>query len=407
MAKTPQIILFVAECATLAHMARPTVLAKSLDPSEYEIVFASNGTYDHLFEPLPFRREQITSIGSAQFLQKLARGQPLYDTKTLLNYVAEDLALFDRIKPDIVVGDFRLSLSVSARIARVPYVTISNIYWSPFARQYYPVPELPITRILGVPLAQMMFNIVRPLAFAQHTRPLNAVRKHFGMRSLGLDLRRVYTDADLILYADTPGLVKTEALPCNHHYIGPVFWSPDVPVPDWWDKLDRAKPIIYLTPGSSGSAYKLPILAAALASLPATVMVATAGRVLPSIDIPGVYTADFLPGAQAAERSDLVVCNGGSPTTAQALAAGTPILGMPINLDQYLNMSAVANAGLGLLLRGERTNRERPLAAASLILNDKGFRKRALAMQEAMAKTSSTRSFQQALRDLGSSVQTS
>ena len=397
MAPRPKKILFIAECVTLAHMARPAVLAKSLEDAPYEVVLASDGRYDGLFSPLQLEQERIFSISSERFLKALEKGQPLYDKETLHRYVEDDLALFERTKPDVVVGDFRLSLSVSARIAKIPYVTISNIYWSPYAKQHYPVPELPITRTLGVPLAQLMFSIVRPVAFALHTRPLNAVRKQFGLKPLGLDLRRTYTDADLTLYADVPGLVETEALPPNHRYIGPVLWSPEVPTPDWWDQIEPSQPIIYLTPGSSGSVDKLTTLAAALASLPATVLVATAGRELQKIDIPSVYAADFLPGTEAAIRADLVVCNGGSPTTGQALATGTPVVGVSSNLDQYLNMNALANAGLGLMVRSEQVTPERLRASAEAILNDRRFRQRAAEMQTKIVGMQSAERFRHAL----------
>ena len=47
--------------------------------------------------------------------------------------MADDLELIRRIEPDVVVGDFRLSLAVSAPMAGVPYIALANAYWSPFA----------------------------------------------------------------------------------------------------------------------------------------------------------------------------------------------------------------------------------------------------------------------------------
>ena len=46
-----------------------------------------------------------------------------------------------------------------------------------------------------------------------------------------------------------------------------------------------------------------------------------------------------------------MICNGGSTTGYQALAAGRPVLGIAANLDQYLAMTAIENAGAGVLLR--------------------------------------------------------
>jgi UDP:flavonoid glycosyltransferase YjiC (YdhE family) len=77
-----------------------------------------------------------------------------------------------------------------------------------------------------------------------------------------------------------------------------------------------------------------------------------------------VHIADYLPGEQAAQRSRLVICNGGSPTSQQALAAGVPVLGIAGNLDQYLNMAGVVRSGAGMLLRSDRLAEEALRSAA-------------------------------------------
>ena len=78
---------------------------------------------------------------------------------------------------------------------------------------------------------------------------------------------------------------------------------------------------------------------------------ATAGRGKAIQPRGNVFVTDFLPGEDAARRADLVVCNGGSPTTSQALLAGVPVIGVPSNLDQHLNMTYLARAGAGATVR--------------------------------------------------------
>lgn len=48
--------------------------------------------------------------------------------RTLRKYVEADLRVLDEIAPDLVVGDLRISLSVSARLAGIPYIAIANAY---------------------------------------------------------------------------------------------------------------------------------------------------------------------------------------------------------------------------------------------------------------------------------------
>lgn len=347
-------ILFVAEAVTLAHVGRPLALAATLDRSRYEVHFACAAGYDFCFEGADLVRWPIHSISSKQFLQALADGKPVYDQATLSGYVEQDLQLLNQIKPDIVVGDFRLSLSISARLAGVPYISLINAYWSPYVRQQYTVPSLPLTRFLPIPLANALFKLARPLAFALHTIPLNRVRRQHGLPSLGWDLNRVYTDADYTLYADVPQLFHPESMPANHAFIGPVLWSPPQAFPPWWDSLPADRPIVYVTVGSSGHGALLPAALKALAGLPVTVLAATVGRVVLDQVPDNVRAADFLPGEEAARRSALVICNGGSPTSHQALAAGVPVVGIASNLDQFLNMQGIVAAGAGALLRADR-----------------------------------------------------
>jgi UDP:flavonoid glycosyltransferase YjiC (YdhE family) len=213
-----------------------------------------------------------------------------------------------------------------------------------------------MTRYLPIALCNVAFKCIRPAAFAMHTIPLNRIRKEYGLVSLGLDLRRIYTDADYVLYSDIPELVPLAGLPESHHYIGPIIWSPPTPIPEWWNEIPTDLPLVYVSLGSSGDAGLLPTIIATLSKLPIRAMVAAAGASLGGALPANVYMAAYLPGAEAARRASLVVCNGGSLTCQQALAAGVPILGVAGNLDQFLNMNAILSVGSGEIIRADRFN---------------------------------------------------
>jgi UDP:flavonoid glycosyltransferase YjiC (YdhE family) len=372
-ARNKPVILLVAEAVTLAHFARIAGLAKALDPARYEVVVASDPRYAGLEESLGCAFHPIASIPSAAFVQALARGRPLYGAKTLARYVEDDLSLLDRVKPDLVVGDFRLSLAVSAPLRHIPYAAVVNAYWSPYADIDYPVPDLPMTRILGVSLAQKLFDFVRPVAFALHARPLNQVRRRYGLPSLGRDLRTVYTWGDYTLYADAPGLIPTLPLPPQHRHLGPLLWSTRAPLPEWWERLPQDRPMVLVTLGSSGRSDLLPMALAALSGLPITVIAAAAGKI-DLTEVPAnAYVADYLPLDLAMQRSRLVICNGGSLTTYQALASGVPVLGLCANMDQLLNMNAVERLGAGVSLRAARAHPEQLRTFARKLLDEPAY----------------------------------
>src|SRR5262249_4306414 len=157
----------------------------SLPPERFEVHFACAAAYDLLLKDTGFRHWPIYSIASERFLQALASGARLYDIQTLEGYVEEDRRLLEQVRPDLVVGDFRLSLAVSAPLSRVPYVALTNAYWSPHTtRRHFPLPELPVTRYLGVPLTRAVFHVLEPLIFHHHARPLNALRRRHGLPAL-------------------------------------------------------------------------------------------------------------------------------------------------------------------------------------------------------------------------------
>jgi len=354
----PKKILFVAEAVTLAHVGRPLALAGTLDRRRYDVHFACAPGHEMFFQGSDVRSWGITSISSARFLAALAAGKPVYDAATLHRYVEDDLRLLKEVRPDVVIGDFRLSLSVSARLAGVPYVGLINAYWSPYVRQHYQVPAIGLSRVLPIAVADLLFKLARPLAFALHSVPLNQVRRAYRLAPLGHDLRRVYTDADHVLYADIPEMFPATNLPSTHCYLGPVMWSPPTGLPDWWDALPAARPVVYVTLGSSGRGALLPRVLQALAPLPVSVIAATAGNVGTMAVPPNARVAAYLPGIEAARRSSLVICNGGSPTSQQALSACVPVLGIAGNLDQYLNMHGVVASGAGALLRSDRLSED-------------------------------------------------
>ena len=247
-------VLFAAEAVTLAHPARANVLASYLDPAAFEVYLAWDPRYNAVLGPLSSEFHPIHSLPTATFLKRLSRGAPMHDAATLRGYVQDDLAVIECVAPDVIVGDFRLSLAASAHLEDVPLVTVANAYWSPYARQTFLLPEYdyPLSRFVGAPITRALFRAFRTIGFAAHTRPLNTVLREHGVPPIGHELRVMYTHGDFTAYADVPALAPTYDLPATHRYIGPVLWSPAVGLPDWWADLPADRPIIYVTPGSSG-----------------------------------------------------------------------------------------------------------------------------------------------------------
>jgi len=369
-------ILFMAEGATLAHVGRPFVLALSLDPAIYEVTFARPADFGWLTAEARFKVVDLECQDGATFAKRLKQGLPLYDFSTLRSYVEDDLKLIDQEKPDVIVGDFRLSLAVSARLRATPYITLCDAYWSPERPLHAPMPVLGLTRYVPVPLAERIFRLVSPLAFRLHAIPMERLRAYFGLPSLGFDLSRCYTDADLRLFANFSELYPEIKPGPEAAFIGPLAWSPHGKFDP--RTLQTETPLIYVTMGSSGDPQVLAALLPILESTGHQILIASAGKSLPPLGVlQRTKVFDFLPGDLACQQAALVVCNGGSPTTNQALSQGVPVLGIASNMDQFLNMQSILEFGAGLLVRADRASGSVLQDAIDRLLNVASFSDRA------------------------------
>jgi UDP:flavonoid glycosyltransferase YjiC (YdhE family) len=404
-------ILFVAEALTLAQVVRLLVLARGLDREKYDVHFACRDFPELLFGDSDFQRSPLYTIDKESGLGRAEKGERIYDASTLTRYVEGELELLGRVRPDLVVGDFRLSLSVSASLAKVPLLTLINAYWSPYAvRESFPVPDHPIVNLVGPERAARYIDRALPRAFAHFAAPLTQVRRKFGLPAInGLLEQLCY--GDYTLYPDVPELVPTRDAPESHVYLGPVEWSPRVPLPDWWQGLDPSLPTVYVTLGSSGAAHVLPTVFEALAALQVNVLFAGAGRTgeafraVDAAHLRGrVFVTDFLPGALAASRSAFVISNGGASTSYQALGEGVPVLGIPYNLDQYLAMTAIERASAGILLRAGNLALKPLQEACVRLLNSSELKRGAEAVQRSFGAYDCHQRFQSLISRVNTAV---
>lgn len=377
---------------TLAQVVRLFALARSLPEDEYEVHFAAARFDPAIFAGASFRRWTIESIAPEVMDRAVRWGLPPYSKRRLRRYVEEDLRVIGGSRPDLIVGDLRWSLAVSGPRSGVKVASVANAGWSPFAVRKFPLPEHPIVRLLGVPLAAKHFPRALPAISRHFARPLDALREEHGLAPLGA-LEQVLTWGDLTLYADPPALYEMRPLPSSHRFLGPVHWAP---AGGFVPERGR-RPLLYVTLGSSGPLRALPAILRAVATIDADVLLATAGRIWPRRLPSNVRAVELVRGDLAAERAAVVVCNGGASTAYQALTAGTPVVGLPLNLDQYLAMDAIERAGAGILIRSGAAREEIIRAAVLRGMRDPELRSGAARGAAAMRQLDSAVEFRRAV----------
>ena len=176
-----------------------------------------------------------------------------------------------------------------------------------------------------------------------------------------------------------------------------------VSLPDWWRGSDA--PLIYMTFGTvlgymsiAAETYRMALEAVKRTN--ARVLL-TVGRRFDASTLgpvpPNVHVEPWIGQARVLNHADLVVCHGGSGTTLAALAAGVPLVMVPLFADQFENSRRIAETRAGRLVETQiRTGGTRSInAAAALeitrsiedVLGDVTYRDRARTIAAEMTAT--------------------
>lgn len=149
---------------------------------------------------------------------------------------------------------------------------------------------------------------------------------------------------------------------------------------EWWE--DRAAPLVPVsfgtavpTDGHFPGLYREVI--DALAELRARVLL-TVGRHADPAALgtlpPNVHVERWVAQASVMPHAAAMVAHGGAGTTLAALAAGVPLVLLPLSADQPINARRVAELGAGLALDGGRADVPRLAEALARVLEEPGYR---------------------------------
>jgi UDP:flavonoid glycosyltransferase YjiC (YdhE family) len=180
---------------------------------------------------------------------------------------------------------------------------------------------------------------------------------------------------------------------------------PETPVslPDWWRGSNA--PLIYVTFGTvlgymsiAAETYRMALKA--VERMNARVLLTVGRRFDASTLGPvpaNVHVKPWIDQARVLDHADLVVCHGGSGTTLAALAAGVPLVMVPLFADQFENSRRIAKARAGRVVDTQiRIGGARSINAAAApeisrsiedVLGDVTYRDRARAVAAEMTAT--------------------
>ena len=294
-----------------------------------------------------------------------------------------------RRRPDVVVSSGMLfGAQVAARAAGVPLATLHP---NPVSAPGWGVPPLgPGWRPRGGPFGRLRDAIGGAMVhrlFGHGLPALNAARAAYGLAPLRRTADQL-TDVDraLILTGtafEYPGF----APPAMVRVVGPRLDDPGWagPVPP----LEGEGPLVLVALSSTYMRQEalLGRVAAALGTLPVRGLITTGPAVDPAgiSAPPNVTVVRAAPHAAVLPRAAAVVTHAGHGTVIKALAAGVPVVCIPMGRDQAENAARAVAAGAGVRLR-PRAGTPAVARAVRRVLDDGRHRAAAARLGEALRR---------------------
>jgi len=190
---------------------------------------------------------------------------------------------------------------------------------------------------------------------------LNQLRAAHGLPPLRHALDQL-TQLDRVLVFTSPAFDFTpRSVPANLRYVGPVLDDPEWVEP-WTSPFAKGddRPLALVALGSTFQNQKgaLERLIAALGSLPVRGLV-TLGGVFDPSELPApanVKVVRSAPHSVVLPQARVVVAHGGHGTVMKSLAAGVPLLCVPLGRDQVDNATRVVVHGVGLMRKSSASS---------------------------------------------------
>ena len=190
-----------------------------------------------------------------------------------------------------------------------------------------------------------------------------------------------------------PPTLDDGAQPDTQRFRDPAWDEPPGELPKWWPGREH-EPLVYVTFGSvaGGFPQALPVYGVAMravAELPVRVLL-TVGRELDLAALPpapeNVRVEPWVPQQDVLGHAAAALVHGGSGSTLGALAAGVPLVVLPLFADQPQNARRVAEVGAGVAVEPNRDELDatvRPLRKAiRRVLDDPSYGERARALAD-------------------------
>lgn len=333
--------LLAAAGNTLSHLAKCLALREALAARGHEVHLAAAPGRSGFLRDLGVPHEVLPEPGDVD--RAAAPTLAWFRAPRFEACLRAEVDLLRRLRPDRVLGVFRFTGALSARLAGVPYDALVCGCMTPACAE-----------TLGfAPGAPGEAEQAAALAFFRRAAAGRIAR---ALRALGLppvDDAWALLLGDRTFLWDMPELQPLRPLPGLEH-VGPIRWDGWPVDPGAAARLDALRPPLAVVSFGTGGGHA-PVaarLAEVLQRLGYSVALGAGGREHPEWPAAGPRFAafDFLPVERALGRAAVVACHGGQGIAFEALRQGVPLLVVPFQPEQAQNGRCLERLGCGLRL---------------------------------------------------------
>ena len=367
-------LVFAVAGYNLAETGRMLEIAKAVKESFNVLFMSYGGRFEGLIEEAGFALRKMEPRLTAKKLNKLRvvlSGETwntvgYFTADELAPRVESELALFNEVKPVAVLTGWCLSVTLSTRVAQVPFV---NVLHSTSITEYYeaglqtwPDRLYWLRRFFSDERLNRRINR-RILTIKFPLRPYHRIGKRYDLKPFKNFVELL--EGDYTLLADIPEWVGLPRVAPNKRYMGPLVAKIETEVPREVVEIPRDKPIIYFAMGSSGKPKLVAEILEGFAGKPYRVIAPVKGLIESSdIRVPSnVIVTAFLPAHKVNPVAEVSVIHGGQNTVMNACLSGTPIVGMGMHPEQEANLEACVRKGFAIRLNKWRDSATRVLEA--------------------------------------------
>lgn len=396
-------------CAYLSETSRMIEIYKELSKRGIEVVMATHGgPYEWLFKDEGIEYtiiEPHVSDERAREFVKTNTGEngvkEFYTVDELDVYVKNEMEFFKDNAITKVVSGFTLSCGISARALEIPlYVTHMGSFVPPvFERNMVQPTLVKEVTIFNLIPKKWLTKMINGMMYKSKlgTKTYNKIAVKYGVKPFKSMVEMM--SGDVVIVTDVPEILtipreeidnwqpseankKYYNHPPKIRYGGALFAKLFGEVSEEVKAfLDTDKPKIYVAL-TSGRSEVLDRVYEGIKDLDAKVILLTTVHKFKESSHDNVLVVDHLPSHKVMPMVDLAIIHGGQGSVQTAIDGGTPIIGIPLHVEQGLNVSLVKKHNAGLIQGKHNIDPMDIKAKVKKVLNDDSYKTNMIKLSE-------------------------